>query len=45
MIMEAGTRKRKRDFTPTETLNMADERRFEWAELMAERLAAKEDME
>ncbi|MCJ1250788.1 hypothetical protein MMC30_008016 [Trapelia coarctata] len=44
-VVPMGMRKRKRDLTPPETLNMADERRFEREELAAERLAEKEDEE
>lgn len=44
-MMPAGMRKRKRDLTPPETLNVADERRFEREELAAEMLADKKDVE
>ncbi|MCJ1404966.1 hypothetical protein MMC11_008192 [Xylographa trunciseda] len=44
MVMPMGMRKRKRESTPPETLNMADERRFEREESGAERRASEEDV-
>ena len=45
MVMPMGMRKRKRELTPPETLDIADERRFEREELEAERRASEEDVE
>ena len=42
-IMPVGMRKRRRESTPPETLDSADERRFEWDELMVEKLADEQE--
>ena len=45
MVLPIGTRKRKRDSTPPETLHMADEERFKADELEVEERAQREDPE